>query len=101
MPSKVANHLHRYRKIDIGRNGNEFVVYKCTKPACSHYIRIDLAEGKLCECNFCGETMIITKSVLTHSSSKPMARPRCPRCIRSKKQNAVTAIAEFLSGTKT
>ena len=60
----VANHLHRYKRKNIGVDGKIFLVYVCTKPACSHYIRVDLAEGRLCECNICHETMIINKTVL-------------------------------------
>jgi hypothetical protein len=95
--SKVANHLHRYRKVDLGRNGNSFLVYKCTKPACSHYVRMELAEGKLCECNRCGDPMIITKGVLRHSGNKPMAKPHCPKCIKRKDSGTVAAIAEYLN----
>lgn len=96
MPSKVANHLHRYKKVDIGKEGNEFLVYKCMKPACSHYIRMDLVEGKLCECNKCGEPMIITKETLTHSSGKPMAKPHCNGCVKRKKSDDIAALADFL-----
>ena len=99
MPSRtVANHIHRYKKVDIGRNGKEFIVYKCMKPACSHYVRIDLSEGKLCECNKCGGLMMITKAVLIHSGKKPMAKPHCSECIKRKRKPDVDAIAEFIKG---
>lgn len=96
MPSKVANHIHRYKKVNIGSDHNDFFVYKCMKPACSHYIRIDLAEGKLCECNKCGEPMILSKAVLTHSGGKPMTKPHCGDCVKRRKSKDVEAIAEFL-----
>lgn len=104
MSSKtVANHLHRYKKKNIGVNGKEFFVYVCTKPACSHYVRIDLAEGKLCECNKCHEAMIITREVMTKSSGKPMTLPHCLGCVKRKKVTDVEvgAITEFLGGVKT
>lgn len=105
MGNRVANHIHRYKKVDIGRNGNSFVVYKCQKPVCTHYIRVDLAEGKLCECNKCGDTMLITKETLTHSGGKPMSKPHCNGCVKRRKPDDVAAIADFLSeriqGTKT
>lgn len=101
MASKtVANHLHRYKKVNIGANGKVFYVYKCMKPACSHYIRMDLAEGKLCECNRCGEPMIIGRETLTKSSSKPMALPHCSDCIKRRENKDVEAIKEFLDGVK-
>lgn len=96
MGSNVANHLHRYKKVNIAGHRKTFLVYKCTKPACTHYIRIDLVEGKLCECNRCGEAMIITKMTLTHSSGGPMARPHCGNCVKSKKAEQIAALADFL-----
>jgi hypothetical protein len=100
--SHVAKHLHRYKKVDLSRNGDKpYLVYKCIKPACSHYVPINLAEGKLCECNKCGEPMLITKATLIHSSNKPMAKPHCADCIVRKNAKDVAAIAEFIGGTKT
>ena len=92
----AANHLHRYKKVNIGSKGNDFYVYKCMKPTCSHYIRIDLAEGLLCECNKCSEPMIITKTVLSRSGGKPMTGPHCSNCIKHKNLEDVNAIASFL-----
>jgi hypothetical protein len=100
MSSKVANHLHRYKKVNLNRSGGEYLVYKCTKPACSHYVPIHLAEGTLAECNKCAEPMIITKAVLVHSGNKPMARPHCPNCIVRKNAKNVEAIADFIAGNK-
>lgn len=98
MASKVANHLHRYKKINLSRKkGEEYLVYKCMKPACSHYLPMNLAEGKLCECNKCGEPMIITKETLTHSNGgNPMAKPHCTACVKRKKNPDMEAIVAFL-----
>jgi hypothetical protein len=97
--SKTPNHLHKYKKVNLARKKNvePYIVYKCMKPACSHYVPLDLAEGKLCECNLCMEPMIITKETLTHSGGKPMAKPRCNNCIKRKHTETVSAIAEFLN----
>lgn len=94
------NHIHRYKKLDLSRTpGKEYLVYRCTKPVCTHYIPIDQAEGKICECNVCNEMMVITKEVLTHSNGrKPMAKPRCINCIKRKSQPQVDALAEFIKG---
>lgn len=100
----VANHLHRYKKKNIGVDGKIFLVYICTKPACSHYIRVDLAENKLCECNICHEPMIIDKVVLSQSSGIALVKPHCSKCTKRKKVSNVEnveAITEFLSGIKT
>jgi len=102
MPSKtVANHLHRYKKINIGVNGKEFLVYRCTKPSCTHYVRLDMAEGRLCECNRCGEPMVIGRETLTKSSGKPMTFPHCSDCIKRKVADNVDAIQAFLEGMET
>lgn len=102
MSSKVANHLHRYKKVNLSRKKDQpYFVYKCTKPACSHYIPVDLSEGKLCECNRCGEPMVINKAVLTGSSNRPMTKPHCNDCIERKNAGDVAAISEFLAGNKT
>lgn len=95
--ANAANHLHRYKKVNLGSNGKTYFVYRCTKPACSHYIRVSLAEGSLCECNRCGEAMIITKKVLTHSSNRPATKPVCPNCVVHKNKKNVDAIADFLA----
>ncbi len=99
MSKKVANHLHRYKKVNLRKEG-EYIVYKCQKPACSHYVPVHLAEGKLCECNRCFEPMIITKLQLTGSSGKAMAKPHCSNCVERKKSKDVESIAAFLAGTK-
>lgn len=102
--SKAANHIHRYKKVNLSRKKDQpYLVYKCMNPACSHYIPLHLAEGKLCECNRCGEPMIINKQVLTGSSNMPMTNPHCSNCIERRKGTTddVAAISEFLAGNKT
>jgi hypothetical protein len=102
MSNRVANHLHRYKKVNLSRDKDKpYFVYKCTKPACSHYVPLELAEGKLCECNRCGEPMVINKQVLTGSSNRPMTKPHCSGCIERKNKSDVAAISEFLAGNKT
>jgi len=97
--------LHRYKKVNIGRDGNEYLVYRCIKPTCNHYIPIALADGRLCECDRCHEPMLINKAVLQGSGGRAMARPHCPNCVKSKKDKTndedVAAIAAFLEGNKT
>lgn len=100
MPIKKTSvdHLHRYRKVNLARNkGDEYLVYKCMKPLCSHYLPLILVEGKVCECNRCGEPMVITKYTLTSSGNKPQARPHCQTCTKSRKQDDVAALADFLN----
>ena len=100
MASKVATHLHRYKKVNIGANGKKYYVYKCMKPTCFHYIPLTLAEGKMCECSICGEPMIINRVVMSQSSGNPMTNPHCSNCIKRRKVKDVETIKEFLDGSK-
>lgn len=99
--AKEADHLHRYKKVNIARKklNDEYWVYKCQVPACTHYIPLDIAEGKLCECNRCHNPMVIDKITLTRSNGGPMKLPHCPRCIKRKKENIddVEALTAFLA----
>lgn len=95
--SKAANHLHRYKKVNLSRDKDKrYLVYKCTKPLCSHYLPMHLAEGKECECNICHNIMVITREVLTHSGGAPSARPRCKACVKTRVKEDVAAVADFL-----
>lgn len=100
--NKAPNHFHKYKKVNLSRNPEKkpYFVYKCVKPLCNHYIRLDLAEGKMCECNRCGEPMVITKATLHGSSNTPMTKPHCNNCIERKENQDVAAIADFLAGNK-
>lgn len=97
--SKVADHLHRYKKVNLGTDGKKYEVYRCQKPACSHYISLTLAEGKLCECNRCHEPMIIGKVQLNGSSGRAMSRPHCNECVQKKRDKNAEAIAAYIAGT--
>lgn len=90
MSKKYPDHLHKYKRITLGKN---YLVFKCVRPACTHYIPIKLAEGKLCECNRCGEPMILSKATMD------LAKPHCIDCTKRKKEIPVADITEFLSKT--
>lgn len=92
--AKPPNHLHKYKRIDISESKDkEYLVLKCQHPTCSHYVPLHLAEGKLCECNRCGNPMILDKAAIT------LAKPHCKSCIKRKKTADVDTIAEFLQKT--
>lgn len=96
--SKFANHLHKYKKLNIGKK-KDYFVYKCLIPGCNRYIAISQSLNELCECNRCGNPMIIDKRVLAHSGGKPMLYPCCINCIKRKEKHAneIDALTEFLS----
>jgi late competence protein required for DNA uptake (superfamily II DNA/RNA helicase) len=89
-PSRAVNHVHRYHRTDIGSFNKKYLVFRCVKPTCTHYIPMHLAEGKLCECNRCGETMILDRS------SIQLAKPHCTNCVKRKKLADVSTISEYL-----
>lgn len=97
--SKTANHLHRYKKVNIARKNPEkpYWVYKCQIPTCTHYIPLTVAEGKLCICNRCGELMVISKFTMTQSGGKPMTLPHCQDCVKKRKDTAMEeAVAIYM-----
>lgn len=97
---KAANHVHKYKKFNLGQNGRDYLVYKCMKADCTHYVPILLAEGKIAECNRCETPFIISKLQLTGSHGKAMTRPHCVDCIKRKKSADVDAITQFLAENK-
>lgn len=93
-----VKHLHRFTKVNLSRSDEPYEVYRCNKPLCTSYIRIDMAEGTLCECNRCGEPMLITRATLTGSATRPMTKPHCNNCVKRKKvtNQDVDTISAFL-----
>jgi hypothetical protein len=99
MSNKVANHLHRYKKVNLSRKKDEkYYVYRCTKPACTHYVPLHLAEGKLCECNRCGEPIVLGKFQLQGSPNQALTLPHCVDCTKRRKTDVemVATLANFL-----
>lgn|SRR6187399_793641 len=92
--SKKYNHIHRYKKVNIGGFNKTYLVYKCYKPACTHYIPLHLAEGQISECNICGEPFLMTKAILHAHGNKEPARPRCQDCKKTKTNEIVIDVLD-------
>lgn len=93
MTKKKDEHIHKFKKVNISTNPNKpYLVFKCIKPTCAYYISVALALNKLCECNRCHETMILSKDALI------LVLPHCSKCTkrRSGKGDDVEQITEFL-----
>lgn len=61
---------------------------------CTHYVRLDMAENRICACNRCGEPMILDKKALM------LAKPHCLNCTRVKdeaKKETLDVIDSFLN----
>jgi hypothetical protein len=97
-----VNHLHKYKKVNLAGYGKPlYEVYQCQYPNCTHYIRLVLSEGKLCECNICGEPMIITKATLYGSNGGALVKPHCANCTKpSDKKKNVDKIADLIDSIK-
>jgi hypothetical protein len=85
--SKKVDHLHKYKRVKLSPT---YTVYKCMEPSCTHYIRPELVEGKLCQCNRCGEPMTMDKLAMT------LAKPHCKACTKSPKGPIIEVLGEYL-----
>lgn len=73
MPRK--HHVHKYRKVKLGRNG-DYVVFACSLPDCSHFVPADLALGKWSLCWRCGDKFALTEKAVM------LSKPHCISCTR-------------------
>lgn len=96
---KPSNHIHLYKKVDLVpkwkviNNPDKFqpfVVFACQKPACTHWIRHNLAIGKLCECNRCHNPMVLDKETVK------LTKPHCQDCIIRKSKIHIDKLTELL-----
>jgi len=100
----ATKHLHKYRLKDLARKKNvePYLVYVCIKQDCSHHIRLDLVNGKMAECNRCGEPFIMKLSKLKHGD-RIIQRPHCEECtktpahVKEKKEKIGQSIDELMA----
>lgn len=96
---KLTRHIHLYKRVNLtpkwhlkkNPEKKPFLVLKCQKPTCGHYVRVDLAVGKLAECSRCNNPFILDKLTVTH------ANPHCRECIKTKKQPNIDKLMDFLN----
>jgi hypothetical protein len=76
--------IHKYRLKDLARKKDTppYLVYVCVKQDCSHNIRVELVDGKVAECNRCGDNFIMKLSKLKHGSTI-IVRPHCEDCTKT------------------
>lgn len=61
---------HFYRRVKMGKN-KDYIVYKCIKPGCPHYVPRELAVGRPSLCWSCNKEFIMT------SKNLQQAKPTC------------------------
>lgn len=80
-------HLHKYKRTKLGKS---YVIFKCIKPDCTHYLSVNLIEDKICECNRCHGPMVMNKRAMT------LASPHCDDCVKSKDKEKINKIQQYL-----
>lgn len=103
----MANkHIHKYRLRNLTRNSTKepYHVYICIKQDCTHHVRVDLVDGKLSECNRCGNPFVIKLAKIKHGD-RIIVRPHCDDCtktptkVKEKKkelENSIEALMESI-----
>jgi hypothetical protein len=74
--TKKTPHLHKYERVILGKNN--YTVFRCILPMCSHYIREELASGKMCICNRCESVMQLDAKAMR------LRFPHCHSCTAPK-----------------
>lgn len=88
MSKKKPNHLHKFKKVILGTN--KFEVFRCLIPGCSYYINVDLAENAICQCNRCGDPMILDKTAMVR------VKPHCIDCTRSPRNVKFKEVSQLM-----
>jgi hypothetical protein len=89
----ALKHLHRYVLKKLGK----MKVYACNKGNCTHYLNITMVENKMAECNRCGNPFVIGKQVFYGSHGRPMTKPHCPDCTKTRATKIdPTTIADYM-----
>ena len=75
----LPDHVHKYMRVRLGYKKpkeERYLVFKCMKPGCSHYIRAELVLGQWNECWRCGAAMVMNQW------SAQFKKPHCRDCTR-------------------
>lgn len=59
-----SRHNHVYKRVNLGKD-KEYIVYKCIKPGCSHFVREELILDRVAECPECEGIFTIKKPNLS------------------------------------
>ena len=89
---KESKHIHKLKKVNLTRNPLKlpYWVLACQEPACSYYIAITLALGKMAKCWICSDPFLIDKVSIGHT------KPHCNDCIKRKVKPNVMKLAELV-----
>jgi hypothetical protein len=92
----MAQHVHKYRRVDIGREKPYFVM-QCGLDGCQHYVPMrtklscPVLKGKISICNKCGDRFQLDRRALRQ------AQPTCISCVVSPKKAKIASAMDFLN----
>lgn len=96
-------HNHLYRKTNIGKKTydkatrawtkNNYIVYRCMKPGCNHFIIPSLIIGKVAECWRCSLDFIINRKSL-----KNIRDLHCDDCTVKRSKPIEDTTLDFIKG---
>jgi len=95
-------HVHKYKYVNLARKEKEpYHVYKCILPDCSHYIRLELIDGKQARCYKCDEVFTVREAKIKRGK-QIYVKLHCENCIqnsgtRRKKQQHIDDIDTLIN----
>lgn len=74
--SKYQEHAHRYTRVRLGKK--DYIVFRCVRPGCAHYIRQELVIGKIAQCWRCDDEFVMNQKTAL------LKKPHCAKCTISR-----------------
>jgi len=90
----MTQHIHKFRRIDIGKDVPHWVM-QCQLPGCNHYtsmvskLSVPALVGKVSVCNSCGDRFQLDRRALRQ------AKPTCNACIQTPQKKELDKAAKF------
>ena len=80
----MAKHYHKYKYVNLTRNPKKepYHVYKCVLPNCSHYIRMELIDGKEAMCYKCDDIFTIREARIK-KGKQIYVKLHCENCVQN------------------
>lgn len=73
--NKYQEHAHKYVRVRLGKK--DYIVFRCVRPGCAHYIRQELVIGKIAQCWRCGDEFVMNQKTAM------LKKPHCTKCTNS------------------
>ena len=86
------DHIHRYKRANIGSKDKKCIVFKCTKPRCYHHLSPVLLKDRVAECPKCNNEFIVGSENLRRADLI------CSDCIVRKNKIGIEGAIQLLEG---